>query len=272
MSATFSRRRFLALPLLLLPSGAGAATSTAIPVVAAKAVMVIDAATGQTLYQKSPDEQRQVASTQKLMTALILCEAGNLDRLATVAEYDTLAEPTKIYIKPGEQYKRRELMKALLVKSANDSARCLARNHAGTEAAFATLMNKRGALLGMTNSSFKNASGLPAENQHSSARDMARLARAALNQPVIRNLVCQKDILFTHADGRTKKLENTNRLLTDSPYCRGMKTGYTDSAGKCLICCGTHRGRTVICVILGDQGKTIWKDSKALLHWALGVA
>jgi D-alanyl-D-alanine carboxypeptidase (penicillin-binding protein 5/6) len=205
------------------------------------------------------------------MTALLLCEAGNLDRAVTVEAYDAAAEPTKLFIKPGEKYIRRNLLQAMLIKSANDCARCLARSHAGTESSFAVLMNKRAAMLGMRNSVFKNASGLPAEGQHSTARDMSLLARAALNQPVINQFVRLKEAAFTHADGRVKKLENTNHLLVDSPYCHGMKTGYTDAAGRCLVSCGTFRSRTVIVVVLGASAKSIWKESLGLLHWALGV-
>ena len=240
------------------------------PIVTPKAVMVIDVMTGQILFQKNAREKRAVASTQKLLTALLLCEAGNLDRLATAAAYDEEAEPTKIYLKPGADYPRREILKAMLMKSANDCARCLARTHAGSEDAFAVLMNKRAELLGMEDSHFVNASGLPGD-QHSTARDMALLARAAYLQPVIRSIVCQAESTFTHADGRVVKLHNTNHLLTSDPYCNGMKTGYTDAAGKCLICSAAYKGRTVIAVLLGGTSAKIWTEGKALLHWALGV-
>jgi D-alanyl-D-alanine carboxypeptidase (penicillin-binding protein 5/6) len=240
------------------------------PAVTAKSVMVIDAITGKALFAKNADEKRAVASTQKLMTALLICEAGNLDRLATASEYDEAAEPTKIYLKPGDQYARRDLLRVLLMKSANDTARCLARNHAGTEDAFATLMNKRAVTLGMTNSHFANASGLPAA-QSSTARDMSLLARAAYNQPVIRGIVGTAESTFTHPDGRTVKVHSTNHLLGVDPYVNGMKTGYTDAAGKCVICSGTNKGRTIIVVILGSTSAKIWGEAKSLIHWGLGV-
>ena len=240
------------------------------PVLTTKAVMMIDGITGKPLYAKNADEPRAVASTQKLMTALLICEAGNLDRKATASDYDEAAEPTKIYLKPGDQYARKDLLRALLMKSANDTARCLARNHAGTEDAFAKLMNKRAKTLGMNSTKFLNASGLPAP-QHSTARDMSLLARAAYNQPVIRGIVSTAQSTFTHPDGRTVKLHNTNHLLGVDPYCNGMKTGFTDAAGKCLICSGTHKGRTVIIVLLGSTSAKIWNEAKALLHWGLGV-
>ena len=82
----------------------------------------------------------------------------------------------------------------------------------------------------------------------------------------------QAESTFTHADGRVVKLHNTNHLLATDPYCNGMKTGYTDASGKCLICSATHKGRTVIAVLLGGSGKKIWGEAKALMHWGLGVA
>lgn len=240
------------------------------PVLVAKSAMLIDALTGQSLFQKNAHDQRAVASTQKLMTALLICEAGKLDRLSTAAQYDEDAEPTKIYLKPGSSYPRRELLKAMLMKSANDCARCLARSHSGSEDAFAKLMNQRAALLGMKNSHFLNASGLPAD-QHSTAHDMALLARAAMMQPVIRSIVSQAESVFNHADGRVVKLHSTNHLLTLDPYCTGMKTGYTDAAGKCLVCSASYKGRSVIAVLLGSSASKIWDEGKALLHHGLGI-
>ena len=253
------------------PAVPPASNSKPAPTTTCKAVMVIDILTGKILLQKNAREKRAVASTQKLMTALLLCEAGNLDRQATASDYDEAAEPTKIYLKPGSSYPRREVLKAMLMKSANDCARCLARTHAGTEDAFSKLMNKRALQLGMQDSHFVNASGLPGD-QHSTARDMALLARAAYLQPVIRSIVNQAESTFTHADGRVVKLHNTNHLLTTDPYCNGMKTGYTDAAGKCLICSATYKGRTVIAVLLGGSASKIWGEAKSLLHWGLGVA
>lgn len=232
--------------------------------------MVIDALTGRELFQKNATEKRPVASTQKLLTSLIICESGNLDRTVIAADYDTKAEPTKLFIKPGREYTRRELLKGLLMKSANDIARCLARSHASSEDAFAQIMNRRAHQLGMRNSHFKNASGLPAE-QYSTAQDLALLARTALQQPVIRSIVGTAESTFTHHDGRAIKLENTNRLLKLDPYCNGMKTGFTEASGKCLICSGTHKGRTIIVVLLGSTSAKIWTEAKSLLHWGLGV-
>jgi len=149
-------------------------------------VMVIDARNGKLLYQKNADVHRPPASTQKLLTALIIASEGNLDREVTAAASDTWAEPVVLGLRPGDTYTRRELLTVLLVHSVNDVARCLARDNAGSVEEFAMKMNRKAAELGMTSSHFVNPNGLPAPGQYSTARDMARLAQAAYANPVIR--------------------------------------------------------------------------------------
>jgi D-alanyl-D-alanine carboxypeptidase (penicillin-binding protein 5/6) len=240
-----------------------------VPNTHAAAVIVIDARTGEVLYEKNADAQRQAASTQKLLTSLIVAERGFLDRPVTVMPIDTYAEPTKLNIKAGETYQRIDLLRALLVKSPNDVARCLARDNAGSIEAFAQIMNRRARELGATNSNFVNPNGLPMPGQYSTARDLSLIARAAYANPTIRSIVCLPKLVFRYANGRTRELENTNKLLLRLPYCNGMKTGYTDAAGKCLISSGTRPGRDVIAVVLGESRGRVWQDSAALLSWAL---
>ncbi len=235
----------------------------------ARSVMMINAGTGQVLYEKNADEQRAAASTQKLLTALIVAEHGFLDRPVTVEQIDTMAEPVKLNIKPGETYLRIELLRALLVKSPNDVARCLARDQAGSNEAFAMLMNEKARELGATHSHFVNPNGLPVPNQYSTARDLSIIARAAYANGVIRSIVCLPRLSFRYANGRIRELENTNKVLGRSPYCNGMKTGYTEAAGHCLICSGSRPGRDVIVVVLGDSKAGVWRDASALLSWGL---
>ena len=250
-----------AAPLGTLPNG--------VPVTKAQSVMVIDAQTGRILYEKNPDESRAAASTQKLLTALIVAERGYLDQIVTVQQVDTLAEPVKLNIKPGDTYQRIDLLRALLVKSPNDVARCLARDYAGSVDAFAEVMNRRAQQLGAIHSRFVNPNGLPDPRQYSSARDLSLIARAAYANPTIRSIVCLPQYVFRYANGRTRELENTNKVLKRLPYCNGMKTGYTEAAGHCLIASGTRPGRDVIAVVLGDSKSGIWRDASALLQWAL---
>jgi D-alanyl-D-alanine carboxypeptidase (penicillin-binding protein 5/6) len=235
----------------------------------AKAVMVIDARTGEIFYEKNADAPRAPASTQKLLTALIVAERGFLDRPVTVEYADTLAEPVKLNIKPGETYTRIELLRALLVKSPNDVARCLARDTAGSVEAFADLMNQKARELGATRSHFVNPNGLPMPGQYSSARDLSIIAKAAYANSTIRSIVCLPRLVFRYSNGRVRELENTNKVLKRLAYCNGMKTGYTEAAGHCLIASGARPGRDIIVVVLGDSKSGIWQDSAALLSWGL---
>jgi D-alanyl-D-alanine carboxypeptidase (penicillin-binding protein 5/6) len=232
-------------------------------------VIVVDANSGKTLYEKNPDQFRAAASTQKLLTALIVTESGFLDRQVTVQPTDTFAEPVKLNIKAGDTYQRIDLLRALLVKSPNDVARCLARDNAGSIEAFAEVMNRRAQQLGAVHSHFVNPNGLPIPGQYSTARDLSLIARAAYANPTIRSIVCLPQLVFRFANGRTRELENTNKLLRRLPYCNGMKTGYTELAGKCLIASGTRPGRDVIVVVLGDSSSRVWRDASALLSWSL---
>ena len=244
-------------------------TPEGIPKTSAASVIVLDANNGKILYEKNPDQIRPAASTQKLLTALIVAESGFLDRQVTVQSVDTMCDPVKLNIKTGDTYQRIDLLRALLVKSPNDVARCLARDNAGSVGAFAEVMNRRAQQLGAVHSHFVNPNGLPIPGQYSSARDLSLIARAAYANPTIRSIVCLPQLVFRYANGRTRELENTNKLLRRLPYCNGMKTGYTDAAGKCLIASGTLAGKDVIVVVLGDSSSRVWRDASALLSWGL---
>jgi D-alanyl-D-alanine carboxypeptidase (penicillin-binding protein 5/6) len=244
-------------------------TPEGIPKTSAASVIVVDANTGKILYEKNADQIRPPASTQKLLTALIVAESGFLDKPVTVQPSDTVCEPVKLGIKAGDSYRRIELLRALLVKSPNDVARCLARDNAGSVEAFAQIMNRRARELGAMHSHFVNPNGLPVPGQYSTARDLSLIARAAYANPTIRSIVCLPRLVFRYANGRTRELQNTNKLLSRLPYCNGMKTGYTDAAGKCLIASGTRPGRDVIVVVLGDSSSRVWRDASALLSWGL---
>lgn len=240
-----------------------------VPKTRAAAVLVQDARSGQILYEKNADAPRAAASTQKLLTALIVAEDGFLDQPVVVKTVDTQAEPVRLNVKAGETYQRIELLRALLVKSPNDVARCLARDNAGSVELFAEKMNAKARALGATHSNFVNPNGLPMPDQYSTARDLAIIARAAYANYTIRSIVCLPKLVFRYASGRTRELSNTNKVLKQLPYCNGMKTGYTEAAGHCLIASGNIPGRDVIVVVLGDSKAGIWRDASALLSWGL---
>lgn len=252
------------------PPQPGAIPPVAPPAVAAESAIVIDPDSGRVLYAKNADVLRPVASTQKIVTALCVLDAGNLDKAVSIDKSDGACEPTKLDLRPGESYARRDLLKALMVKSANDVARALARDVGGSQEGFSDLMNRKAASLGMRNSHFVNPNGLPDPNQHSTARDMAIAARAAYRSPLLRSYVATKAFEFQFSDGRPPRLlENTNRVLKTVPYCNGMKTGTTNLAGRCLVATGSLNGRSAIIVVMKSNTPNIWKDGEKLLRWAL---
>jgi len=241
------------------------------PEVKGASVIVVDAKTGETLYERNANKKRPVASTQKLLTSLIVVEQGNLDKEVVVQPIDEATEPTTLQLKPGTSYTRGYLLQALLVKSANDVARALGRDVGGSIEGFAEMMNRRAAALGMTSSHFVNPNGLPIPDQYSTAADMAKVARAAHANPVLRPIMTIKYLPFRYADGHVHILQNTNRVLRENWFCSGMKTGYTEAAKHCLVSSGEYNGREVICIILGGSKERVFSDSAHMLRWALGL-
>jgi D-alanyl-D-alanine carboxypeptidase (penicillin-binding protein 5/6) len=241
------------------------------PNITAKAAFLVDGS-GRVLFEKNADAKLPTASTQKLLLGILVAEKGNLNGTLTVAESDTWAEPTIMGIKPGETYTRHELLTAVLVRSCNDIARALARDHSGSESAFAAAMNQRARQIGMENSYFTNSNGLPSPaGQYSTARDLAKLCAVALRNPVVRQAIGTKYTVFRSPSGSTKTLYNTNLVLKNFPYCTGAKTGYTSAAGRCLVSSASANGRSVIAVVLGSTSPTVWEESEALLRYGLGM-
>jgi D-alanyl-D-alanine carboxypeptidase (penicillin-binding protein 5/6) len=237
------------------------------PPILASSALLIDARTGRTLYQKNADQPRQVASTQKLLTALIVAEQDPLDEQVSIAREDTVVEPTKLGLRIGESYSRRQLMRAMMVKSANDCAAALARSHSGSTGAFAVEMDRLASRCGANSSHFVNPHGLPAR-QYSTARDMARVAFRAYRNPDLREAMAMRSYCFHYANGKLCFLDPTNRLLLRSPFFNGMKTGYTESAGKCLISSYSKGGRELILVQLGSHAPRIFDDAQRMVAWA----
>ena len=241
------------------------------PIITAESAVLFDANSGRVIYKKNENERRAVASTQKLLTALIIAESGDLSAPVVIEQTDMMTAPTKLYVKTGERYTRQQLLTALLVKSPNDVARALARDNAGSIEDFAAKMNARMARMGGESSHFVNPNGLPADDQYSTARDMARVARAAYFNPLLREIMRTKHCMFRYATGKTIPLQNTNRVLRTYSFCNGMKTGYTDAAGHCLISSGSWGGKDMIAVVLGSNKARVWQESALLLAYGLGI-
>jgi serine-type D-Ala-D-Ala carboxypeptidase (penicillin-binding protein 5/6) len=239
------------------------------PTVFAESAALIDSFTGEFLYLKNENALQYPASSTKILTALLVIEAGDLDKPVTVDLSDTKVEPTKLELQPGEQYTRRQLLYGLMLKSANDVAMTLARDNAGSVEAFAEKMTRRAKELGATNSHFANPNGLHDPTHYTTAHDLALIARAAMEQPFFRQLVSTIYYTWKSPKGVVYQLRNHNRLLRHFAGCNGLKTGYTRAAQQVLVSSALREGHEVISVVLHTNKPGIWDDSKALLTYGL---
>lgn len=251
--------------LLLCGALAGAKAAPKNPFTIGGDAMVITDASGKVLFTHNSDTHREVASTQKLITAMVITRAGNLDKPVTITASDAACPPTHLPNPVGATYTRRQLLQAMLVLSANDAARALARDNAGGETAFGTKMTQLARQAGATNSVFKNSTGLPAAGQYSTARDMASIARAAYRDPLIRQTIRTKFLPWRDAGGRSHTLRNSNRLLHRHPNCTGMKIGYTGAAGHCLVASWEEHGHLIFGIILGGKNELFWLEAGLIL-------
>ena len=229
--------------------------------VSAKAAILMHADSGRVLYEKNADERMLIASTTKIMTAIVVLEHCELDDLVEVDSRSAGIEGSSMYLKAGESYTVEDLLYGLLLVSGNDAASALALHVADSMEEFAELMNAKAAELGMTESSFKNAHGLDEEGHYSTARDMAKLAAYCMGNEDFARIAGT----VSHTVGE-QTLVNHNRLLREYDGCLGLKTGYTMAAGRTLVTCAERDGARYVCVTLNDPAD--WDDHKALYDWA----
>ncbi len=227
----------------------------------AAAAILMDAASGRVLYGHNIHDERPIASITKLMTALITAErAADLDQEVTIRQEWLGSEGSSMYLRAGERITIRSLLYGLLLQSGNDAAMAVACLIAGSKEAFADLMNRKAKELGMEHSEFSNPSGLSEPGHYSSAYDMAVLARACLQNEVVAEICRTKYVTIGE-----RVLYNHNRLLQRYEGCVGMKTGYTEQAGRTLVSAATKAGQTLICVTLNDSND--WNDHENLLDY-----
>lgn len=231
------------------------------PSVSAKSAIVTS--NGCTLYEKNADVRLPMASTTKLMTAILALESCPLDEQIEIKSEQCGVEGSSMYLKPGERRTVRELVTGLLLVSGNDAAQVLACHISGDCARFAMLMNDKAQALGMTNTHFTNPHGLSESAHYSTARDLARLMEYCMNNAAFAEI---DRMSSASVDG--KLLVNHNRLLRICQGCIGGKTGYTEAAGRCLVSCCERDGARVVCVTLSAPDD--WNDHTALYNWAYG--
>ena len=237
--------------ILFLPVKAGA--------ISAECAILIDAQTGRVLYEKQAEEKSLIASTTKIMTALVICEQTNvLDRVKIPKEAVSI-EGSSMYLKEGEVLTVQELLYGLMLQSGNDAAVALAIYCGGTVEGFTELMNDKAHRLGMTQSHFTNPNGLDSPGNYSTARDMAILTAYAMQNPIFAQTVSTKTITIGE-----RCLRNHNKLLWQLEGANGVKTGYTKAAGRILISSVTRMGRQLIAVTFNAPDD--WQDHKTLIE------
>ena len=225
----------------------------------AEKAVLLDAVTGRVLYEKSGDSRSLIASTTKIMTALIVCEQCNvLDRMRIPKEAVGI-EGSSMYLKEGEVLTLQELLYGLMLHSGNDAATALAIYCGGTVEGFAELMNDKARLLGLSNTHFVNPHGLDAPEHYSTAADLAKLSAYAMKNPIFAMTVAAKSV-------RTgdRYLTNHNKLLWRVDGANGVKTGYTKAAGRILVSGANRQGRQLIAVTINAPDD--WNDHIALLE------
>lgn len=228
---------------------------------AAQAAIVVHPETGTVLYEKNADARLGIASTTKIMTALVVLEHCALEEPVEILPEYTAVEGSSMYLCAGETYTVEELLYGMMLVSGNDAAVALACHTAGSVQAFADMMNDKARALGMTGSAFQNPNGLDAEGHYSTARDMAALTCAAMANDTFCTIVSTRSATV---GGQT--LVNHNRLLRSYDGAVGVKTGYTKTAGRTLVSCAQRGATRFVCVTLSDPDD--WNDHTRLLDWA----
>lgn len=258
----------LAIPLLM-PMHAEAITQP--PDTTAAAHILMDAQTGQVICGNHENKKLPMASTTKIMTTLLTLESGNLDDPFVVDAEAIRVEGSSMGLQEGDVVTKRALCVGMLLPSGNDAANASAVAVAGNIPNFLCLMNRRAAEIGMTRTCFASPSGLDAEGHGASAYDMALLARVALQNPDFAEICSQKSAELSFGNPPyVRTLYNTNKLLTMSEDIIGVKTGFTDAAGRCLVSACKRDDTTLICVTLND--KNDWADHLALYDYGFSIA
>ena len=266
MKKRFFPRLLALLGAAVLTLPAPAVSGAEEPAVTAKGAVLMEAATGRVLWSQNGEERLPMASTTKIMTALLTLEQPGLDEMFTVNAQAIRVEGTSMGLTEGSQATLRTLAAGMLLASGNDAANAAAVRVAGTQADFVMMMNRRAAQLGMKDTNFETPSGLDGQSHYSTAADMALLARVALENPDFRSLCSQTSLKLCYGNPPYDRwLANHNRLLKEYPGCIGLKTGFTKKAGRCLVSAAEREGVTLICVTLSDPND--WRDHTALLDW-----
>ncbi|HKP01073.1 MAG TPA: D-alanyl-D-alanine carboxypeptidase family protein [Nitrospiraceae bacterium] len=237
----------------------------------AHGILLKELNSGRVLYEHDAGKRMSPASLTKIMSALVILERGQLDDLVTISPNAARAHKTHLRMKAGQVFRLDDLLKAMLIMSANDACLAAVEHVGGDEAQFVALMNDKAEALGLADTHFSNGCGFDNSDHYSTAEDLAALSIIALDQPIFRQLVREEHAIITPISGhRAYVLHNTNRLLGRIPGVEGVKTGFTSKAGRCLIAKVSQNGNELLLVILNSKRR--WNTATNLITYGLQAA
>jgi D-alanyl-D-alanine carboxypeptidase (penicillin-binding protein 5/6) len=260
----------LVLLAALALAGPAAAAERPPPVPGADAAIVVDGRDGDVMFAKNANERQSIASTTKLMTALLTLEGARPRDVFTASDYVAAPVESQIGLRPGERMRVGDLLVALLLESANDAAATLAEGVSGSVDEFVADMNERAAELGLEDTSYANPIGFDDPLNYSTASDLATLTRELLRRPRFARVVDMPEAELD-SGARPRTIDNRNTLVAAHPFVTGVKTGHTLGAGYLLIGSATGRGASVISVVMGEPSEAARdSDTLKLLRWGIG--
>ncbi|MEO8338512.1 MAG: D-alanyl-D-alanine carboxypeptidase family protein [Nitrospirota bacterium] len=237
----------------------------------AHGILLKELKSGHVLYEHNAGKRMSPASLTKIMSALVILERGRLDDFVTVSPNAARAHKTHLRIKAGQVFRLEDLLKAMLIASANDACLAAVEHVGGDEPQFVALMNAKAVALDLADTHFSNGCGFDNPDHYSTAEDLATLSLTALDQPIFRQLVREERTIITPVSGhRAYVLHNTNRLLGRIPGVEGIKTGFTSKAGRCLIAKVSQNGSDLLLVILNSKRR--WNTATNLIAYGLQAA
>ena len=231
----------------------------------AQSAVLIDARDGRVLYEKDADTPRPMASTTKIMTAVVALESCDVNEIIEIADEAVGVEGSSIYLQKGERMTLLELLYALLLQSANDAAVAIAVGVGGSVGNFADMMNEKATSLGLTSTHFENPNGLDADGHVTTARELALLTAYALKNPTFAEIVATYKRKISGPNGTVRLVVNHNKLLNMYDGCVGVKTGFTKKSGRCLVSAACRESLTLVAVTLSAPDD--WRDHTAMLDY-----
>lgn len=237
--------------------------------VSARSACAIEKSSGQVYFDKNANQRMSMASTTKIMTAIVAIESSSLNDTVTITNESVGIEGSSIYLKEGEILTMEDLLYALLLESANDASVAIAIHCAGSVDAFVEMMNSKAKQLNLSNTHFANPHGLDDSNHYTTANDLAKIASYAMSIPVFSEIVSTYKKVIPLGNDGSRVLINHNKLLRSYEGTLGVKTGFTHKSGRCLVSCAERDGTSLICVTLSAPND--WNDHKAILDYGFSI-